>query len=71
MKIFRILLCAAFVVVISACHGKGKNVYEYPIDDPTDAGNIGDPCTKNEDCKSGPNLLVNLYQNPYGLQQAF
>ena len=64
MKIFRILLCAAFVVVISACHGKGKNVYEYPIDDPTDAGNIGDPCTKNEDCKSGLVCLDKVCSQP-------
>ena len=46
MKIFKILICVAFVLVVSACHGKKETIYDYPDDDPTTAekGNVGDPC---------------------------
>lgn len=55
MKIFKILICVAFVLVVSACHGKKETIYDYPDDDPTTAekGNAGDPCQKNDDCKEG------------------
>ena len=53
MKIFKILIFAAFVLVISACHNKNKTIYDYPDDDNSAFGEIGDPCTKNGDCKSG------------------
>ncbi len=55
MKIFKILICVAFVLVVSACHGKKETIYDYPDDDPTTAekGNVGDPCEKNDDCKEG------------------
>lgn len=53
MKIFKILIFAAFVLVVSACHDKDKTIYEYPDNDPTTAekGNVGDPCIRNNDCK--------------------
>ena len=55
MKIFKILICAAFVLVISACHDKDNTIYKYPDEDPTtdEKGNIGDPCNNNIDCKKG------------------
>ena len=55
MKIFKILIFAAFVLVISACHDKDKTIYEYPDEDstPAEKGNIGDPCIRNNDCKEG------------------
>ncbi len=54
MKIFKILICTAFVIVIAACHDN-KNIYDYPDNDPTtdEKGNIGDPCNNNIDCKKG------------------
>ena len=65
MKVFKILICAMFVLVISACHDKNKTIYDYPDDDPTnEQGNIGDPCTKNEDCKSGLVCLDKVCSEP-------
>ena len=65
MKVFKILICAVFVLVISACHDKNKTIYDYPDDDPTnEQGNIGDPCTKNEDCKSGLVCLNKVCSEP-------
>ena len=53
MKLFKILICVTFVLVISACHDK-KTGYDYPDNDPaTEKGSIGDPCEKNTDCKEG------------------
>ena len=55
MKFLRIFLCAAFIFTIAACHKKESSIYVYPDDDPTTAekGDIGDPCEKNIDCKTG------------------
>ena len=65
MKIFKILICLLFVLVISSCHDKDKTIYEYPDDDPTtEKGNIGDPCVKNEDCKSALVCLDKVCSKP-------
>ena len=54
MKIFKILLCAAFIFVISACGGKKGDPYDVPDEDNLpQKGDIGDPCMKNGDCKEG------------------
>ena len=56
MKFLRIFLYAAFIFAIAACNGKKGSIYDYPDDDPTtdeENGNIGDPCEKNIDCKTG------------------
>ncbi len=67
MKIFKILICLLFVLVISSCHDKDKTIYEYPDDDPTtEKGNIGDPCKKNEDCKEGLFCINKVCSEPAG-----
>ena len=53
MKIFKILMCSIFVLILSACNGKNGSIYEYPDDDNSAFGEIGAPCEKNGDCKSG------------------
>ena len=54
MKIFKILICAIFVLILSACNGKNGSIYDYyPDDDTTAFGDLGAPCEKNGDCKSG------------------
>lgn len=59
MKILRILLCMTLVIILSACKGKSSIYDDYP-DDPTQPGNAGDPCSKNEDCKSGLLCIDNV-----------
>jgi|GEM_PF-1556734 Cobalamin biosynthesis protein CobT (nicotinate-mononucleotide:5, 6-dimethylbenzimidazole phosphoribosyltransferase) len=54
MKVFKILLCMVFVLLLSSCHGKKESVYDYPDDEPiTNKGEVGDPCNKKSDCKDG------------------
>ena len=55
MKFLRIFLCAAFIFTIASCHKKDGSIYEYPDEDsnPAEKGDIGDPCEKNIDCKTG------------------
>ena len=64
MKILRILLCLALVIILSACKGK-DHVYEYPDDEPLPSGGeIGDPCIRHIDCKSGLLCIDNVCSEP-------
>lgn len=67
MKIFKILLCTAFIIVLSACSGK-KHEIEYPDDEPTtpEKGDVGDPCIKNGDCKEGLFCIDKVCSEPSG-----
>ena len=64
MKIFKILLCTAFIIAIAACGGKKSDPYDLPDDEPTTPGEIGDQCKKNSDCRDGLVCIARKCQEP-------